>query len=329
MAGLIALAALPGCATRMGPSTIPAARFDYTKKIARSQNDQLLLNLVRLRYRETPVVLDVGSVIAQYSLSESAGASPLIGQSDSSELGLSVGGSYSEQPTITYEPLKGADFTRRLLTPVSPMTILLLSELGWSIERLLMCCVESINGIENAPAASGPTPDRLPDNERFRELARLLRKLQIDRPVDLHMALDGDSNMARVRIKALGAAQPEVVRANLDRVRDLLGLEDENEIFNLKSRGLMRQPNEIAVAGRSLPGVLFFLANGVHAPADHETRGLVTVTRTSTTSGRCGTRSRATCCRCNPAPLSLMKSAFGSATAAIGSISRIRTCSQR
>ncbi len=94
--GALLLALLPGCATRIGPSTIPAARFDYNEKIARSQNDQLLLNLVRLRYRDTPVFLDVGSVIAQYSLSGSAGASPLIAQGETSEFGLSIGGSYSE-----------------------------------------------------------------------------------------------------------------------------------------------------------------------------------------------------------------------------------------
>ena len=67
-----------GCATRLGPQTIPGARFNYNDKIARSQNDQLLLNLVRLKYRDTLVFLDVGTVIAQYTLAGQVGAAPRI-----------------------------------------------------------------------------------------------------------------------------------------------------------------------------------------------------------------------------------------------------------
>ena len=98
---------LSACATRLGPRTIPAPRFDYNERIARSQNDQLLLNLVRLRYRDTPVFLDVVTVIAQYTLDARVGVFPRIhvDGTDGTELGVDLGGCYSEQPTITYEPI--------------------------------------------------------------------------------------------------------------------------------------------------------------------------------------------------------------------------------
>ncbi len=268
---------LGACATRLGPRTIPAARFDYNERIARSQNDQLLLNLVRLRYRDTPVFLDVGTVIAQYTLDARVGVLPGINVdgTDRSELGIDLGGRYSEQPTITYEPISGAEFTRRLLTPISPQTIILLSQSGWSVERLLMCCVDSINDVTNAPVASGPTPSRIPDNSRFREAARLLRELQIAGLLDVMLAQDLETGDVLVSIESpeSDSAQTDALR----QLREVLGLDAALDTFRLTTRSAQREPNEIVLTGRSLLGALFFLSHNVEPPADHKSRGLVTV----------------------------------------------------
>ena len=280
MASSVALCSvilLGACATRLGPRTIPAARFDYNERIARSQNDQLLLNLVRLRYRDTPVFLDVGNVIAQYTLDARVGVLPGINVdgTDRSELGIDLGGRYSEQPTITYEPISGAEFTRRLLTPISPQTIILLSQSGWSVERLLMCCVDSINDVTNAPVASGPTPSRIPDNSRFREAARLLRELQIAGLLDVMLAQDLETGDALVRIESpeSDSTQTDTLR----QLREVLGLDAALDTFRLTTRSAQREPNEIVLTGRSLLGALFFLSHNVEPPADHKSRGLVTV----------------------------------------------------
>lgn len=276
---LVLISALAGCATRMGPRTIPGARFNYNDKIARSHNDQLLLNLVRLRYRDTPVFLDVGTVIAQYTLSGEASAGPTINVDGvaGTETGLQLGGSYSEQPTITYEPLKGSDFTRRLLTPLSPVTIVLLSESGWSIERLLLCCVERINRVMNAPEASGPTPELLPDNLAFRELAGLLRRLQLAGGLDFGVALDGEQGTMLVHVDRPMEGDPTY--ATWQRVRELMELTGDEDEFVLTTRGARQRDGEISLSGRSLLGVLFFLSHAVQAPPSHEERGLVTVTK--------------------------------------------------
>ncbi len=269
--------ALGACATRLGPRTIPAARFDYNQRIARSQNDQLLLNLVRLRYRDTPVFLDVGTVIAQYTLDVRAGVLPRIHVDGNSgtEIGVDLGARYSEQPTITYEPISGAEFTQRLLTPISPHTIILLSQSGWSVERLLMCCVDSINDIANAPVASGPTPSRIPDNSQFREAARLLRELQISGALYFLAARDQQTGETFLRIDRPREDSP--LTDTLRALRDLLQLDPEVETFRLTGRGAERGADEIVLTGRSLLGALFFLSHGVDAPAPHKSRGLVTV----------------------------------------------------
>jgi hypothetical protein len=82
-----------GCTT-MGPSTIPRDRFDYAAAISESWKNQMLLNLVKARYGDAPVFLDIASAINSYSLETDLSAAaafqtPLA--SNANTLGLGAG----------------------------------------------------------------------------------------------------------------------------------------------------------------------------------------------------------------------------------------------
>jgi hypothetical protein len=271
------LALLAGC-RQFGPATIPAARFDYNQTIASSWNEQLLLNLVRLRYRDTPQFLQIGSVLARYSRTTGATAELIdgvvgTGRTEASA-GLNV--AYEESPTITYVPLQGEEFTRHLLRPIGAQPLLLLARSGWSIERLLRCCLQHINGIPNAPSCAGPTPTAAPDATAFRALASLLRELQVEGVLgDL---IDGvDDTIAspgapppRLR---LGSDDPRVVA-----LRQKLGLGTSCTEFPVATGLGSGSDCSIVLQTRSLLGVLFFLSLGVEAPERDLALGLVTST---------------------------------------------------
>src|ERR1035437_9456 len=66
---LVAVSALSisGCAS-MGPSTVGRDRIDYDRAVTESWQRQLLENLVKLRYGDTPFFLDVASITNSYGL---------------------------------------------------------------------------------------------------------------------------------------------------------------------------------------------------------------------------------------------------------------------
>src|SRR5580700_9793490 len=65
--------ALTGCKS-IGPGTVVRDRFDYGDVLGESWKNQMLLNLVKIRYGDSPVFLDVGSIVAGYSFQRSFSA---------------------------------------------------------------------------------------------------------------------------------------------------------------------------------------------------------------------------------------------------------------
>jgi len=259
---------------------MPKAGFDYNQALARSWDEQLLLNLVRLRYRDTPVFLEVGSIVTRYSLGGNVGGSAgtNLSRAEDVNLGLSGGISYSEAPSVTYTPLHGEAFVRSLLSPVTTSTLVLLSRSGWSVERLLLCCVDQINGVDNARAAAGPTPTYVPRYETFQRVAELLRELQLAGLV--RAKIDEQETFQIVLLRADDGSHREAG----DELRQLLGAPLDREVFRASSGRHGHGPGEIAIVGRSLLGVLFYLSQGVEPPLEHVEAGLVT--RTTYPDGR-------------------------------------------
>ena len=64
---LLGAVVLTGC-THIGPKTVVVDRFDYSTAIAESWKQQTLLNIVKLRYMDLPVFVDVASIVSGYSL---------------------------------------------------------------------------------------------------------------------------------------------------------------------------------------------------------------------------------------------------------------------
>jgi len=123
----ILVVTLLGACAQLGPQALVTGRPQYNIAVQQTESEQLLLNIVRQRYNDPVLFLDVA-----------------FGSGSSNGVGT-VGGNYGENPYIFYAPNTGEKFVRQMLTPLDIGTVALVLQAGWSIERVLLLIGESTN----------------------------------------------------------------------------------------------------------------------------------------------------------------------------------------
>lgn len=309
MLALLTTLASASCTTGLGPKTLRTERPDYNRQLLGSHNAEMLLNLVRLRYNEAPLFLQVGSMVANYKYEAGMSAGGGVGSGNGGSSGTFGGNlDYREQPTITYSPLIGEDFAQRMLTPLPIESIMLFEQSGWSAQRLMLVGVQQINEVYNAPTSNGPTPATEPDFETFLDLAQRLERLRDAglvgfnwefprtgrRPSDRSAraktskatANDAGGDSASPapgglpRVWLHEPARPDdPLAADVAAVRRILDLPAGRDEYVLDGFPFGRQPDHIGIRCRSLLGIMFFLSLAVEVPQEHVAAGLVTVTK--------------------------------------------------
>ena len=266
---------LSGC-SQLGPDFMENGRNEYNKVLANTNDEEMLLNLVRRRYADSIAILEVNSVSTSLEWKRSGSLIANIFESSDNNFGVRGDGSYSEKPTITYLPLQGSSYVRNVLSPIQPEIILLLTRSGWSIERLLRLTTNKINGVNNASEASGPTPNFEPSYKEFKALANIFYQLQEKNIASFGYQLEGDSNKLALLIKEKFSESMEVKS-----LLTALNLSTRDTIIPLTtdfSSGMDGESIEINL--RSLAGIQFFLSHGVLIPNDDIINSRVKVTKT-------------------------------------------------
>lgn len=169
-----------GCAG-VGPSALHQSRLQYNETVKVSSEEEMLLNIVRLRYTDTPSSLAVSSIAAQFELAATAGVTPFFVAGTERTFAsvlpqANFGG--ADRPTFSLTPLDDSEFARRLFTPLSLEGAIYLAKTTWPIQTVFRLYLENLNWVANAETASGPTPAQAPPSSRFLEGMRALQALQ-------------------------------------------------------------------------------------------------------------------------------------------------------
>jgi hypothetical protein len=276
MAAMILVAAhFAGC-VGIGPKTVARDRFDYVSALSESWKRQTLLNLVKTRYLDAPVFMDVGSVINQYAMEQELGlgvSGEFYNQGEPSFISpnVAVKGTYTDRPTITYNPLMGEDFARSVLKPIPNSAIMLLVEAGYPIDYVLRICVQTINGLDNR--RSGRLALRHADPE-FYELLSLLRRMQeMDAIVVRATSVDGKETLSVLFRPPKGA-----LSADLKKAMQLLGLDPEAREFRVVFGSFAANNREIAMLGRAMLQIFSAYASFIEVPESDVSQGRVVAT---------------------------------------------------
>jgi len=260
---------ISGC-TALGAHKLPADRFDYSAAIASSTNEQMLLNLVRLRYNETPVFLDVNTVIAQYQVDTRVQVGAEIGFSGGAGLPgdniviPEVGAGWLERPTITYAPRTGPKFIRSLLTPLPPVAVFGLVQGNWPVEDVVWGVVQSINGVGPRSPVTGQW------NPHYRRMLDALSRVQHARA--LGVGRDGDSRPnATLRFRDAGV--DDKTAGAIATLREIWNVDPGTNEYRVVLRVVPRDRKEIAVLTSSMLDLMRDIAALMEVPPEHVTQG--------------------------------------------------------
>jgi len=143
------LAASAGCA--MQAKIIKARHWDLNETIRETGNEQLLLNLVRLRHDETPYFLQISSITTNFSAGASVGASGTFPSSGDQQnvYGLNSGFSYSESPSVTWSIPDSREFLGRFYAPIGADQLTVLAQSGFDLVEVFRVGVQKMNLLRN------------------------------------------------------------------------------------------------------------------------------------------------------------------------------------
>lgn len=263
--GVVAIALFAGCRS-LGPGTVNRDRFDYSTAIADSWKQQTLLNIVKLRYFDLPVFVDVSSVVAGYSLQTGLTGSGTL-SSESAVQGNFLSGTgqaiYTDRPTITYTPLTGQKFLRSLLTPIDPKNIFFMLQSGYAADFVLALTVDSLNGLHNRSASAGFVREADPD---FIRVLQLMREVQVAGGVGVRVQENKDKTETTVLFFRRENLPPEMLD-KITEIRRLLKLPEERQQFKLVYSPAAGHDDELTVGSRSMLLIMAAMSSYADVPA--------------------------------------------------------------
>lgn len=263
----LACVLLDGC-SHLGPQTVSTDRFDYSTAIADSWKQQTLLNIVKLRYMDLPVFVDVASVVSGYSMETALTAAKT--WPETSALGGSVaslGGSsrFTDRPTITYVPMTGEKFLRGLITPIDPKNIFFMLQSGYAADFILGLTVESLNGVRNRSVAAGAMREADPE---FLRVLELLRDVQAAGGVGMRVEEDKEKGQTAVLFFRRDDLSSDVAQKSAE-IRRLLKLPEGQQRLVLTYSPMRGADNELAVNSRSMLQIIGAFATYMDVPEAH------------------------------------------------------------
>ena len=250
----------------IGPGTVPHDRIDYASAIGDSWKEQTLLNIVKLRYADMPIFLEVAQVIAGYQLQSAVTGSVTLGNFTANLIDrftaagtATAGGTYTDRPTVVYSPLTGVDFLKRLMTPIPPSAVLFMLQSGYFADRIMPVMLDSINGLNNESNRVRRTAD-----PKFTRLVELLREGQLAAAIQIR--IEHPKEGAESSVLIFGPSKDPELAARGQEIKSLLGIKPDLREVRVNYGGYSGRDDEIDMMTRSMLQIMLEFAAVIQVP---------------------------------------------------------------
>lgn len=289
---------IPGCS--FGPKMLQGVYLSYNDRVRATADEELLLNIVRLRYLDTIEFLAINSISAQASFNISVGAEIGANATDSTLVIPEL--QYSDRPTFSFSPQRGTQFAKRLVEPIKIDTLAYLAASDWPLKILLQLLVNEINGIVNESHGDIESfykiADTLGDLQKKHKLliAFTERQKLVSAPIDKGLlrasdlisaakagyAFVPDTEGLQLRLSQSIPQPIMLLRTTAPEERDILKqlrvTKTDDEPIEMRAGSKRRLHSStysnIHMRTRSVLGAIVYLAQGVAPPQSHIDRNL-------------------------------------------------------
>jgi hypothetical protein len=178
-----------GC---LGPQAIRNTRLRYNDTYNKTTQQQLLLNIVRMRYADTPVIIDLPNITGQFEAGAVGGFNSPFDTLDPGIPNFAVGQMmYRDTPTLSYHPRGGHEISETLVNPLNAEVLRVINP-GTDTRHFLLMALNDINDIPNAPLATSLVPRVPQDNQEYRAIVDLFVGIQERGGAELRIATFDD-----------------------------------------------------------------------------------------------------------------------------------------
>ena len=274
-----AVLVLTGCST-VGLGNVPKTREGYNQALNQSDNEQFLMNIVRLHYDKSPFFVGVDSITTRTTLKYSTGGDDTkVGNATNGRNFPALGAFWNVQPniefttspTITYSPLQGTSYISGLLTPIDITKFYYLAQSNLSLSAVFKLTVEQIGNQMNLSELSDATQFTY-DNKGFNDFVGTLDDLRHSSRAGVFL---GNYQKNQVLIVA---SYDDAAAAKLSQLLKLKKPYRKIILSRFASNNV--SGNVVKFQTRSFFSVLNYLSKGVIAPAETE-KGFGVASRSS------------------------------------------------
>ncbi|GBQ78691.1 hypothetical protein [Acetobacter malorum] len=266
-----ALLLLTGC-YNIGSRRLDQDQSDYSFALITAGKRQTLLNIVRLRYADTPGFLDTTQLISGYQLQRSFAVG--VGTASPVRPSGNAGIQFQESPTFTFQPVTGDAYAQSFLRPMPIGSLLPLAMGGLPIDVLFRLAVQSVNLISNAGSIGGDVGRGSPE---FFELIHDLRVLQVAGLLGIQLEHSAEipgktPSFDRVFLNVSSTDNP-ILAETVYETRRFFQMKPKDERVEVVYGAGQPRPGQIRILTRTMLGALGQIAYQIDVPQDDITSG--------------------------------------------------------